>query len=55
MKKNEILYKKDLKEDLIDFKLRNDDYDIEKIYENLSKNDFRIPKKYKYKKILQNL
>ena len=50
--KNENLYKKDLKEDLIDFKLRNDDYDIEKICENLSKNDFRILKKYKYKKNL---
>ena len=50
--KNENLYKKDLKKDLIDFKFRNDDYDIEKICENLSKNDFRIPKKYKYKKNL---
>ena len=52
IEKNENLYKKDFKEDLIDFKLRNDDYDIEKIYENLSKNDFTIPKKYKYKKNL---
>ena len=51
IEKNENLYKKDFKEDLIDFKLRNNE-NIKKIYENLSKNNFRIPKKYKYKKNL---
>ena len=49
--KNENLFKNDLKKDLLDFKLRNND-DIKKICENLSKNDFTIPKKYKYKKNL---
>ena len=51
--KNENLFEKKLKEKLIDFKLRNNDLEkIEKICENLSKNDFTIPKKYKYKKNL---
>ena len=51
IEKNENLFKNDLKKDLLDLKLRNND-DIEKICENLSKNDFIIPKKYKYKKNL---
>ena len=50
IEKNENLYKRDLKKELNDF-IRND-YDIEKIHENLSKNDFTIPKKYKNKKNL---
>ena len=49
--KNENLFKYYLKKKLLDFKLRNNE-DIEKICENLSKNDFIIPKKYKYKKNL---
>ena len=37
--------------DLLNLKLKNKDLEkIEKICENLSKNDFTIPKKYKYKK-----
>ena len=46
--KNENLFKKKLKNKLLNLILENKD--LEKICENLSKNDFTIPKKYKYKK-----
>ena len=49
--KNENLFKNELKEKLVNLKIRNNE-NIEKICENLSKNDFRIIKKYKYKKNL---
>ena len=49
--KNENLFKNELKEELLNFKIRNNE-NIEKICENLFKNDFKIIKKYKYKKNL---
>ena len=49
--KNENLFKNELKEELVKLKIRNNE-NIEKICENLSKNEFRIIKKYKYKKNL---
>ena len=47
--KIEYLFKKKLKDDIHNLKILNLER-VEKIIENLSKNDFTIPKKYKYKK-----
>ena len=56
IEKNENLFKYYLKKNLLSFKLENKDLEkMEMLCENLSKNDFKISKKYKYKKILQNL
>ena len=49
IEKNEYLFKKELKDEI--YNLKNLKLEIvEEICENLSKNDFTIPKKYKYKK-----
>ena len=56
IEKNENLLKYYLKKNLLSFKLENKDLEkMEILCENLSKKDFKISKKYKYKKILQNL